>query len=269
MRPMLRFLASALAVLAAGKLAAQSTYSTPYTLSTLAGDGTAGAGAIDGPRLAARYNGPAGTAADAAGNLYVADTGNHTIRIISAAGAASTLAGSAGSSGSADGTGAAARFDSPRGVAVDAAGNVYVSDSGNHTIRKITPAGVVSTLAGSAGNSGSADGLGAAARFNSPSGVAVDGAGTLYVSDRYNYTIRKITAAGTVTTFAGTAGTGGLDDGTGAGTSGSCRPTGTSQPPAISTATENRISCGRIPSRVLAVSGSWTALPSPAGWTSR
>ncbi|MBF9224017.1 NHL domain-containing protein, partial [Hymenobacter ruricola] len=109
-----------------------------------------------------------------------------------AAGVVSTLAGLAGASGSADGTGAAARFNYPAGVAVDAAGTVYVADQSNTTIRKITAAGVVSTLAGSAGNPGSADGTGAAARFYYPTGVAVDAAGAVYVADRANNTIRVI-----------------------------------------------------------------------------
>ena len=90
---------------------------------------------------------------------------NHTIRKVTPAGVVTTLAGLAGSSGSADGTGSAARFYHPSGVAVDSAGNVYVADCGNHTIRKVTPAGVVTTLAGLAGNHGSADGTGSAARF--------------------------------------------------------------------------------------------------------
>ena len=107
-----------------------------------------------------------------------------------------------GSQGSTDGTGSAARFFGPGGVAVDAAGNVYVGDTNNSTIRKITPAGVVSTLAGSAGSVGSIDGTGSAARFFNPFGVAVDAAGNLFVADDNNKSIRKITPAGVVTTFA-------------------------------------------------------------------
>jgi sugar lactone lactonase YvrE len=190
----------------------QSNYATPYTFTTFAGNAPAGA---DGPGLAARFKGPCGMALDSAGNLYVADTGDDTIRKVTPAGAVSTLAGSVGRSGTADGTGPAALFSNPQGVAVDSAGNVYVADTGNDLIRKITPAGVVTTLAGGQWG-GSADGTGSAAAFNYPTGIVVDGAGNLYVSDCYNETIRKITPDGTVTTFAGTATYGGDTDGTGA-----------------------------------------------------
>jgi streptogramin lyase len=170
----------------------------------------------DGTGAEASFYGPRGVATDAGGNVYVADQYNHTIRKITPAGVVTTLAGTAGTYGSADGTGAAARFNSPLGVATDAGGNVYVADQYNHTIRKITPAGVVTTLAGTAEVTGSADGTGAAARFNRPYGVATDASGNVYVGDRFNYTIRKITPAGVVTTLAGTAGTSGGADGTGA-----------------------------------------------------
>ena len=183
-------------------------------VSTLAG--LAGSfGSADGTGSAARFNFPDGVAVDAAGNVYVADSSNNTIRKITPAGVVSTLAGLAGIGGSADGTGSAARFSQPVGVAVDAAGNVYVTDFSNNTIRKITPAGVVSTLAGSASSRGSADGTGSAARFFQPAGVAVDAAGNVYVADTFNHTIRKITPAGVVSTLAGLAGSFGSADGTG------------------------------------------------------
>jgi hypothetical protein len=177
--------------------------------------GLAGTGSHDGTGSAARFNLPNAAAVDSAGNVYVADTYNHTIRKITPSGVVSTLAGLAGSYGIADGTGNAARFNFPLGVAVDSAGNVYVGDTSNHTIRKITPSGAVSTFAGSAGNPGSADGTGNAARFNLPRGVAVDSAGNVYVADSRNHTIRKITASGVVSTFAGLAGHPGSADGTG------------------------------------------------------
>src|SRR5262249_48890179 len=132
----------------------------------------------------------------AAGNLYVADQSNHTIRKITPDGVVSTLAGTAGMNGSADGTGPDARFSFPAGVAVDRAGNLYVADTGNTTLRKITPDGVVSTLAGAAGMVGGADGTGPDARFASPTGVAVDGDGNVYVADAFNDTLRKVTPDG-------------------------------------------------------------------------
>ena len=173
-------------------------------------------GSADGTVAAARFNSPFGVATDASGNVYVADYANNTIRKITPAGVVTTLAGTVGSSRSADGTGSEARFGDPTGVTTDAGGNLYVADANNHTIRKITPAGVVTTLAGTAGFSGSADGTGAAAMFNFPNAVATDASGNVYVADRSNNTIRKITPAGVVTTLAGTAGTSGSADGTGA-----------------------------------------------------
>ena len=186
-----------------------------YTFTTLAGQGPQ-AGSADGVGVEARFYFPGGVAWDAAGNLYVTDSGNSTIRKITPAGVVTTLAGLAGSSGSADGTGTAARFSWPSGVAADLSGNLYVADQNNLTIRKITPAGVVTTLAGLAGNSGSADGTGSAARFNNPYGVAADLSGNLYVADQNNLTIRKITPVGVVTTLAGLAGRSGDADGLGA-----------------------------------------------------
>ncbi len=191
----------------------QANYSTPYTFTTLAGN--AGYGSADGTGSAARFYDPSGVAVDSAGNVYVADTGNSTIRKVTLAGVETTLAGLAGSRGSADETGSAARFSNPNGVAVGSAGNVYVADTFNRTIRKVTPAGLVTTLAGLAGSSGSADGTGSAARFNDPYGVAVDSAGNVYVADYGNNPIRKVTPAGVVTTLAGLAGSSGSADGTG------------------------------------------------------
>ncbi|MEO6924108.1 MAG: hypothetical protein ABI142_09800, partial [Bryocella sp.] len=116
------------------------------------------------------------------------------------------MAGTAGSNGATDATGSAARFFRPYGLAVDAVGSVYVADTYNSTIRKITSDGVVTTLAGTAGSIGSTDGTGSAARFDLPGGVALDSNGNVYVADTYNSTIRKITPAGVTTTFAGLAG---------------------------------------------------------------
>jgi sugar lactone lactonase YvrE len=179
--------------------------------------GTAGsAGSVDGNGMAARFRFPRGVAVDGNGNVYVADTSNHAIRKISSAGDVTTLAGSAGAAGSADGMGVGARFNHPHALAVDASGNVYVADSLNHSIRKISPAGDVTTFAGGSRNVGNADGTGTAAQFNQPHGLAMDVGGTIYVADTYNHTIRKITPAGLVTTLAGMAGISGSDDGSGA-----------------------------------------------------
>ena len=177
--------------------------------------GSAGAkGSTDGT-AAARFNFPFGITTDSA-NLFVGDTGNHTIRkIVIATGAVSTVAGSAGVIGSADGT-AAARFNQPTGIITDGA-NLYVADTNNDTIRKIVIAtGAVTTLAGSAGVAGSTDGTGVAARFRSSYGITTDGT-NLYVADTFNHTIRKIViATGAVTTLAGSAGVSGITDGTAA-----------------------------------------------------
>lgn len=209
---------SGLAAANVTNVSVQCAAKTVATLQLLAG-GLGGAGNLDGPGYLARFYEPRGVAADAAGNVYVADSSNHTIRKISPAGDVSTFAGMPGSSGSADGAGSAARFTHPAGVAVDSVGNVYVADSTNYTIRKITPTGIVTTLAGTAGSSGSADGVGAAARFDYPNGIVVDGAGNVYVADTDSNTIRKITPAGVVTTLAGTAGVAGAADGAGAAAS--------------------------------------------------
>ena len=143
---------------------------------------------------------------DSSGTNYVADTGNGTIRKVTAGGVVSTLAGAAGSFGTNDGAGSSARFYGPQAIAVDWSYNLYVADTANHTIRKITSSGVVSTLAGSPGTNGLTDGTGGNARFNAPHGVAVDSSGNVYVADTGNHTIRKVTSAGVVTTLAGLAG---------------------------------------------------------------
>ncbi|MDR2208255.1 MAG: hypothetical protein LBE22_04695 [Azoarcus sp.] len=165
-------------------------------VSTIAGSEE---GFADGVGSDAKFDFPKGIASDAAGNLYVADYRNHRIRKITPAGEVSTLAG--GEYGFADGVGSDARFNRPAGIAIDAVGNLYVADILNHRIRKITPAGEVSTLAG--GEEGFADGIGSDARFYEPVGIAIDVAGNLYVTDRQNHRICKITPPGEVSTLAG------------------------------------------------------------------
>jgi sugar lactone lactonase YvrE len=179
-------------------------------VSTLAGSGKQGT--ADGVGTEASFKGPLGLVVDADGNIYVADTDNHLIRKITPAGVVTTLAGS-GKPAFADGDGVAASFHRPHGVSLDKNKNVLVADTDNHLIRKITPSGVVTTLAGSE-TAGYADGVGTEAQFKNPTGLAVGGLGNLYVADAGNHRIRKITPSGVVTTLAG-SGTAGNADGQG------------------------------------------------------
>ena len=174
--------------------------------------GNANPGGSNGTGTAASFYSPYGLAIDAAGNIYVADKNNNKIRKITPTGVVTNFAGS-GTAGAIEGTGNSATFNNPKHVAVDAAGNVYVADTGNNKIRKITPTGIVSTFAGN-GTSGAIDGTGTTASFNNPSGVAVDPNGNVYVADMNNHEIRKITPSGMVSTFAGN-GAIGATDGTG------------------------------------------------------
>ena len=182
---------------------------TTGAVTTFAGSGQSGY--VDGPAATARFNGPIGLAFDlATSSFYVADADNYRIRHIDATGTTTTLAGS-GVRGFLDGPAATARFLEPQGIALDAQGNLYIADRAAHRVRKLSPAGVVSTYAGS-GTAGYVDGPAASARFNSPIGVAVDAAGTVYVMDRDNQRVRRITLDGQVSTVAG-SGQAGYADG--------------------------------------------------------
>jgi sugar lactone lactonase YvrE len=217
--------------------------------SVFAGSGTSGF--TNGTGSAAQFNQPYAITIDAAGNFYVGDRINHAIRKITSAGVVTTIAGN-GIAGNSNGTGSAASFNEPLGVSVDVSGNVYVADYINSLLRKITPAGVVTTLtpitnifgvtvdaagniycaqygnhvvskysstgvytifAGQGGIGGTADGTGAAATFNFPAGITIDAIGNLYVTETTNNRIRKINAGGVVSTIAGN--TAGFVDGTG------------------------------------------------------
>lgn len=174
-------------------------------VSTFAGTGAQGL--QDGPVATARFSGPAGLVFDSSGNLYVADRNNHAIRKITPLGVVSTFAGS-GVPGSADGSGILASFNNPTNVAVDNADNIYVTDQNNNKIRKITPAGVVTTFAGN-GTLGRNDGF--IGSFNKPFGLVVDPAGMVYVADEFNHLIRRISPAGYVSVIAGSGTTGSTD----------------------------------------------------------
>lgn len=179
---------------------------TDIEVSTIAGSTQ---GDADGTVLNAQFKGPAGITVDNQGNLYIADQTNYRIRKITSSGVVSTFAGS--TLGDADGTGINAKFNFPSGVALDSHGNLYVTDLYNNKIRKITPSGVVSTFAGS--TPGYEDGTGTNAKFKEPYGIAIDSQNNLYVTDRGDNKIRKITPDGVVSTFAGS--TFGDADGTG------------------------------------------------------
>ena len=253
-----RLLAAFLGLAGAWTVSAQSNYSTPYTISTLAGAGFVFAGYLDGTGTGAQFNAPYGVAADASGNVYIADSSNYVIRKITSGGVVTTLAGHAGLPGTLDGTGTGAQFGAIRGIALDGSGNlyvtdytygtvrkvviasgavttfvpasaglsqpvgiavdptsgnIYVADAGNYVIRKVASGGSVSIFAGSAGHSGGTDGSGSGAQFSYPTGVAVDSGGNVYVADYQGNTVRKITSAGSVTTFAGVFGNPGVVDG--------------------------------------------------------
>ncbi len=171
-----------------GSVLAASVFFDPMVVKTIAGKGIGGN--TNGDTSIATFNNPSGVAIDAAGNIYVADHYNNLIRKISASGVVTVFAGN-GSGGNVDGLGTAAQFSGPKQIAVDAAGNLFVADEYNNAIRKITPEGLVSTIAGSTSG------------LNSPRGIALDNSGNIFIADCYNYRIAKINSAGSLTTFAG------------------------------------------------------------------
>ncbi len=194
-----------------------------HTIRRIAADGTvttlAGAagipGSTDGGASQARFNAPFGLAVDATGVLYIADSQNHTIRMMATNGTVSTYAGTPGTAGLADGTGSSALFDQPNGIALAPNGTLYVADYGNSCVRKVAPGGIVTRLAGQINNAGFADGSGLSAQFRTPVGIALDAAGILWVADTHNHAIRRLAADGTVSTPAGSGGVFGNADGSG------------------------------------------------------
>lgn len=181
-------------------------YLSKVTVSTYAGNGTAGL--VNGSASSAEFDSPEGVAVDGSGNIFVADKDNNCIRKITTGGTVSVFAGStSGTAGYVDATGTSARFNLPWKLAIDGSNNIYVADRDNFKIRKITSAGVVTTLAGS--TQGFADGTGSAAKFGQPLDVAVDLSGNIIVADNTNHCIRKVTTAGVVTTIAGVHGVAG------------------------------------------------------------
>jgi hypothetical protein len=180
-------------------------------ISTIAGNGAAGFGGDGGPGGSSQLNMPADVATDSAGNTYIADFSNARIRKVSPGGTITTFAGTGTPGYSGDGGQAlAARLDEPAGLDIDSAGNIYITDFGNDTVRRIAPSGVITTVAGNgSGGYGGDGGLATAGMLNDPTDVAVAGAGTVYIADFDGNRVRKV-SGGIITTIAGngTAGPG-------------------------------------------------------------
>ncbi|HLK66518.1 MAG TPA: hypothetical protein VKU19_23955 [Bryobacteraceae bacterium] len=184
-------------------------------ITTVAGNGVLSFSGDGGPAVAAQLNGPHGVAADAAGNFYVSDSGNNVVRKVAKGGVISTIAGNGSPGSGGDGSaGTSAQLNSPMGLAVDGSGNVYISDSLNAKVRKVSSSGVISTVAGNGTPGFGGDGAAASsAQINTPLGLAVDGAGNLYIADFSNNRIRMVTPGGTITTVAGNGNGGYSGDG--------------------------------------------------------
>jgi sugar lactone lactonase YvrE len=188
---------------------------TDGRISTVAGTGVAGFSGDNGPAVSAQLNGPREVAVDSSGTLYIADADNHRIRQVAPDGKISTVAGTGTEGRSGDGgLATAAELSSPYGIAVDSAGTLYFSDSNNHRIRKVTTDGKIDTVAGTGGPGVKGDGGPAvSAQLNCPYGVALDGAGALYIADSENHRVRKVTVDGKISTVAGTGTEGFAGDG--------------------------------------------------------
>lgn len=185
------------------------------TITTIAGTGKAGFSGDGGPATAAQLSEPDGIAADAQGNVYIADYGNHRVRKVNPAGVITTIAGTGKQGFSGDGGPAsAAQLDYPNGVGVDGRGNVYIADTGNSRVRRVSASGTITTIAGTGEVRFSGDGGRAtSASLFRPTDVAVDGSGNLYIADFLNYRVRKVSPGGTITTIAGNGGRDSFGDG--------------------------------------------------------
>jgi trimeric autotransporter adhesin len=197
-------------------------------ISTVAGNGVLGYSGDGGPAIAAQLWSPEGVAVDGASSLYIADFGSNRVREVSPAGIITTVAGNGTYSYSGDGGPAtSAQLYSPGGVAVDGAGNLYIADTSNNRIRRVSPAGIITTVAGNGTTGFSGDGGPAtSAQLNEPAGLAVDGAGNLYIADTDNFRIRKVSTAGIITTIAGNGKPGYTGDGGPAASTGLSYPAG-------------------------------------------
>src|ERR1700722_14118350 len=179
-------------------------------LSTVAGNGTQGYAGDNGSAASAELNGPGGLAVDTAGNIYISDTQNNRVRMVNPAGTITTVAGNGKFGFQGDGgPGVSAEVSYPGFLALDKSGNLYIADTLNFRVRKLPPAGIISTVAGNGNPLSSGDGGPAASAGVAPVGVAVDGAGNLYLSQG-NSTIRKVDANGNISTIAGGLGLGGF-----------------------------------------------------------
>jgi sugar lactone lactonase YvrE len=184
-------------------------------ITTVAGSGSYGFEGDGGPAVFAGLSEPSGLVVDGSGNLFIVDRGHNRVRMVTQSGVISTVVGTGVPGYSGDGGQALqAQIQSPRGLARDSSGNLYIADAGNHRIRKVAANGVISTVAGN-GQSGFAgdNGQATTAFLSSPSGIAVDAAGTLFIADLGNNRIRKVTTDGVITTIAGSANTGFSGDG--------------------------------------------------------